>query len=138
MFFRQNDQSSKLIFFTKTRAIVKILSFQRKYISKVLKKVCFFFRLTYSLLNRGPKCLQKFLLEKDQKRPNVFLRRICQKKRKKIFFPPIGRGHLVVTPLQTTFFIFILFRPTFFFKVLSWQKFLPEKLKFCLYFQRGF
>ena len=69
----------------------------------------FFFILTYSLLGRGPKCLQKFLLKKCQKWPKVFLRRIFQKKRKTFFFVPNRKRTHSCNYLADHFFYILFF-----------------------------
>ena len=73
------------------------------------KKNVFFFILTYSLLGRGPKCLQKFLLKKCQKWPKVFLRRIFQKKRKTFFFVPNRKRTHSCNYLADHFFYILFF-----------------------------
>ena len=101
------------------------------------KKNVFFFILTYSLLGRGPKCLQKFCSKNAKNDQKFFYVGFFKKNEKHFFLSPIGRGHIVVTTLQTTFFIFFFFCLAFGFKARSCQKFLPKIVKFCLYFLKG-
>ena len=101
------------------------------------KQNVFFFIITYSLLGRGPKCLQKFLLKKCQKWPKVFLRRIFQKKRKTFFFVPNRKRTHSCNYVADHFFYILFFCLAFGFKARSCQKFLPKIVKFCLYFLKG-